>query len=243
MTTLVVGASGATGRLLVEQLLSNGESVKIIVRSKSNLPRVVERYRNLSIIYDHLTEFTEAELLEHTKGCHTVISCLGHHLSLKGIYGRPRFLVTDAVRKLCRAIKANQPQAPVKFILMNSAGNRNRDLPEPISLAQRCVLAIIRLLVPPHLDNERAAEFLRTEIGQHDPDIEWVIVRPDSLIDEIIVTDYEVFPSPTRSAIFNSGTTSRINVGHFMMDLVLDRDTWQRWKGKMPVIYNKPYST
>lgn len=243
MTTLVVGASGATGRLLVEQLLSNGECVKIIVRSKSNLPRVVEHYRNLSIIYDHLTEFTEAELLEHTKDCHTVISCLGHHLSLKGIYGRPRFLVTDAVRKLCRAIKANQPQAPVKFILMNSAGNRNRDLPEPISLAQRCVLAIIRLLVPPHLDNERAAEFLRTEIGQHDPDIEWVIVRPDSLIDEIIVTDYEVFPSPTRSAIFNAGTTSRINVGHFMMDLVLDRDTWQRWKGKMPVIYNKPYST
>lgn len=243
MTTLVVGASGATGRLLVEQLLSNGESVKIIVRSKSNLPRVVEHYRNLSIIYDHLTEFTEAELLEHTKDCHTVISCLGHHLSLKGIYGRPRSLVTDAVRKLCRAIKANQPQAPVKFILMNSAGNRNRDLPEPISLAQRCVLAIIRLLVPPHLDNERAAEFLRTEIGQHDPDIEWVIVRPDSLIDEIIVTDYEVFPSPTRSAIFNAGTTSRINVGHFMMDLVLDRDTWQRWKGKMPVIYNKPYST
>lgn len=243
MTTLVVGASGATGRLLVEQLLSNGECVKIIVRSKSNLPRVVEHYRNLSIIYDHLTEFTEAELLEHTKGCHTVISCLGHHLSLKGIYGRPRFLVTDAVRKLCRAIKANQPQVPVKFILMNSAGNRNRDLPEPISLAQRCVLAIIRLLVPPHLDNERAAEFLRTEIGQHDPDIEWVVVRPDSLIDEIIVTDYEVFPSPTRSAIFNAGTTSRINVGHFMMDLVLDRDTWQRWKGKMPVIYNKPYST
>lgn len=243
MTTLVVGASGATGRLLVEQLLSNGECVKIIVRSKSNLPRVVERYRNLSIIYDHLTEFTEAELLEHTKGCHTVISCLGHHLSLKGIYGRPRFLVTDAVRKLCRAIKANQPQAPVKFILMNSAGNRNRDLSEPISLAQRCVLTIIRLLVPPHLDNERAAEFLRTEIGQHDPHIEWVVVRPDSLIDEIIVTDYEVFPSPTRSAIFNAGTTSRINVGHFMMDLVLDRDTWQRWKGKMPVIYNKPYST
>ena len=33
MTTLVVGASGATGRLLVEQLLAQGEKVKIIVRS------------------------------------------------------------------------------------------------------------------------------------------------------------------------------------------------------------------
>lgn len=70
MTTLVVGASGATGRLLVEQLLNNGECVKIIVRSKSNLPSAIGHYRNLSIIYDHLTEFTEAELREHTKGCH-----------------------------------------------------------------------------------------------------------------------------------------------------------------------------
>ena len=33
MTTLVVGASGATGRLLVEQLLNRGEVVKIIVPS------------------------------------------------------------------------------------------------------------------------------------------------------------------------------------------------------------------
>jgi NAD(P)-dependent dehydrogenase (short-subunit alcohol dehydrogenase family) len=243
MTTLVVGASGATGRLLVEQLLNNGECVKIIVRSKSNLPQAIGYYRNLSIIYDHLTEFTEAELLEHTKGCHAVISCLGHNLSFKGIYGKPRFLVTDVVRNLCRAIKANQPQEPVKFVLMNTAGNRNRDLSEPISFAQRCVMAAIRLLVPPHLDNEHAAEYFRTEIGQNDPDIEWVIVRPDSLSDEIIVTEYEVFPSPTRSAIFNAGTTSRMNVGHFMMDLVLDRDVWQLWKGKMPVIYNKSYNT
>lgn len=34
MTTLVVGASGATSRLLVEQLLIRGESVKIIVRTE-----------------------------------------------------------------------------------------------------------------------------------------------------------------------------------------------------------------
>lgn len=33
MFVLVVGASGATGRLLVEQLLEQGETVKAIVRS------------------------------------------------------------------------------------------------------------------------------------------------------------------------------------------------------------------
>ncbi len=33
MTTLVVGASGATGRLLIEQLLNRSQNVKVIVRS------------------------------------------------------------------------------------------------------------------------------------------------------------------------------------------------------------------
>ncbi|TWU38822.1 hypothetical protein Q31b_39000 [Novipirellula aureliae] len=32
MTTLVIGATGATGRLVVEQLLDRGQSVKAILR-------------------------------------------------------------------------------------------------------------------------------------------------------------------------------------------------------------------
>ena len=46
-------------------------------------------------------------------------------------------------------------------------------------------------------------------------------------------------PSPTRCAIFNAGKTSRINVGHFMAALITDDNTWNLWKGQMPVIYNK----
>jgi hypothetical protein len=38
MTTLVLGASGATGRLLVEQLLKRGQKVRIIIRSPYKLP-------------------------------------------------------------------------------------------------------------------------------------------------------------------------------------------------------------
>ena len=60
-----------------------------------------------------------------------------------------------------------------------------------------------------------------------------------NLIDEDEVTEYEVYPSPTRSAIFDPGQTSRINVGHFMAELITDNDIWQRWKRQMPVIYNK----
>lgn len=120
---------------------------------------------------------------------------------------------------------------------MNTAGNR--DVGEPISLGQRYVLGLVRLLLPPHADNEKAADHLRTHIGQDSAVIEWAAVRPDTLVDEGEVTEYDVHPSPTRSAIFDAGKTSRINVAHFMADLISDDATWNRWKGRMPVIYNK----
>ena len=72
--------------------------------------------------------------------------------------------------------------------------------------------------------------------------MEWAAVRPDSLIDESEVTEYEVYASPIRSAISDAGSTSRINVGHFMADLITDDDTWYKWKGQMPVIYNEASS-
>lgn len=83
MTTLIVGATGATGCLLVEQLLKKGECVKVVVRNMV-------------------------------------------------------------------------------------------DLPDTIST--------LRLLIPPHKDNEDAADYLCTTTSQNARTIEWVIVRPDGLI-------------------------------------------------------------
>lgn len=242
MTTLVVGASGATGRLLVEQLLKRGQNVRVIVRSPGNLPGFLINHANVSVIHASVLDLSDAEMAGHVKGCRAVASCLGHNLNLKGIYGHPRRLVTDATDRLCQAIKANKSEEPTRFVLMNTAGNSNRDLHEPVSFAQRGIIGLIRLLLPPHVDNERAADYLRTRIGQNDEAIEWAAVRPDSLIDEAEVTEYVAFPSPTRSALFNPGSTSRINVAHFMARLITEDDVWNKWKGQMPVIYNKAHS-
>lgn len=160
-------------------------------------------------------------------------------MTFKGVYGHPRRLVADATRRLCDAIKANGREDKSKFVLMNTTGNRNGDLHEPISFAQHCVIGLLRLILPPHVDNEQAAEYLRTQIGQNDSQIEWVAVRPDGLIDEDEVTPYELHQSPTRSAIFDAGKVSRINVAHFMADLITEDDVWQKWTGQMPVIYSK----
>lgn len=239
LTTLVAGATGATGHLLVEQLLDRGNNVRVIVRSPDRLPERIRNHHNLTMIHASLLDLDDATLAQHVNGCDAVASCLGHNMTLKGLFGSPRKLVTDATRRLCNAIKANHPEERVKFVLMNTAGNRNRDLSEPISFAEKAAVGVIRLLVPPHSDNEQAAEYLRARVGKSDSVIEWAVVRPDNLINLKDVTEYDIHPSPITSAIFKPGRTSRINVAHFMADLITDADLWNQWQGQMPVIYNR----
>lgn len=238
MSTLVVGASGATGRMLVEQLLKQGEVVKVIVRSIESLPKQLREHDRISITEASLLDMSDDELLSQVNGCQAVVSCLGHNLTFKGMFGQPRQLVTHGLQRLCRAIEMTNPTNPVKYILMNTTGNQNKHDGEKISLAQSLVVGLIRHLLPPHADNEMAAAFLQSNFGQDNKAIQWAAVRPDGLIDEDAVTPYRTLPSPTRSAIFDAGKTSRINVANFMSELVLNDDVWQAWKSKMPVIYN-----
>jgi len=238
----VAGATGATGKQLVTQLLEREQQVIAVVRSKERIPANIRNHENLTLIQASVLDLSDTELAKLVAGCDAVTSCLGHNLTLKGMFGQPRRLVTDATRRLFQAIKANQPQTPVLFILMNTTGNRNRDLDEPQTFGEKVVMGLLRRVLPPQADNEAAADYLRTAIGQTDPVIEWVVVRPDSLINADQVTAYSLHPSPSRSPIFDPGKTSRINVGHFMAELIRDDSLWERWKGQMPVIYNQTAS-
>lgn len=241
MTVLVVGASGATGRLLVSQLLERGLNVKIIVRDSRATSEQFQQTDKLSILQGSILDIDDATLAEYVRGCDAVASCLGHNMTPKGIFGKSRFLVTDATKKLCAAIKANNPARAVKYVLMNTSGNKNKNLDEKQTLPEKCLLFLIRNLVPPQKDNEEAAEYLRRIIGSDDKIIEWTAVRPDSLIDEARVSEYEICASPTRSPLFNPGKTSRINAGHFMAELITNNDIWNKWKGAMPVVYNRQF--
>lgn len=239
MKVFLAGATGATGRLLATRLHTGGHQLNCVVRSAERMPEALTQCEQVQVMQAALLDLSDAELAEQVRDCDAVALCLGHNLTFKGIYGQPRRLVADATRRLCAAIRANRPQQPVKFVLMNTTGCRNRDLSEPISFAQQVVIGLLRLLLPPHVDNEQAAEFLRTQIGQDDGCIEWVVVRPDGLIDESEVGAYSLHPSPTRSAIFDAGKTSRINVADFMSKLIGEPTLWNQWKGQMPVIYNE----
>ena len=84
----------------------------------------------------------------------------------------------------------------------------------------------------------KAGDYLVKIISTNIKNLEWVAVRPDTLINKRIITSYDICDSPVRSPIFDAGKTSRINVAHFISELLCNDDVWQKWKFKTPVLYN-----
>jgi len=238
MSVLLLGASGATGKLLLKSLVSKNIKVKIILRKNSFLEEIFIDNECVEVVRANIYDLNKDEITLYLKDVQSVFSCLGHTLSIKGIYLDPKNLVSEITKRFSEVILEEKEKNIKKFILMNTAGNSNRDLNEKISFAQNCIMSVIRNLIPPHKDNENASDYLRKNIGQNNKYLQWCVVRPDALIDEIEKSKYELHPSPTRSAIFNSGTTSRINVADLMSTLHENSDVWNKWQGQMPVVYN-----
>ena len=237
MNVLVLGASGATGRLVVTQLLSRGISTRIVVRESSVVSEEILSHEQVEVVRGNITEFDVDMHARLVEGCDGVICCLGHTISFKGLFGRPHLLVTRALRNVCDAAIATATH-PIRVILMNTTANVHPNVHEKRSFAERFVLASLTLLLPPQRDNVKAAKYLAKVIGQGHRIIDWVAVRPDSLIDDGEVSGYEVYETVTRSPLFDPGKTSRINVSHFMAELMTSEELWARWRGRLPVLYN-----
>ncbi len=235
-TVLLVGGTGRTGGRVLQQLLERGVNVRAIVRSAERLPADVAGKPGLTVIEADLLTLSDADLLRHARGCDAVISCLGHTISLKGVLGAPHYLVAEAVERLCRAIRASRPEVPVKFILMSSVSvNRAGGLDTYRGAFDRFFMWMMRGLVPPARDNQRAADILQG-IGTGDPYLQWVAVRPDTLLEEE-TTEYSLHEGLV-STLFKPDSTNMGNVAHFMCELATNQATWGDWAGKLPVIIN-----
>ena len=225
-----------TGRPLVEQLLGKNYKVRIIVRSSHKLPADIVENPNTISIEASVLDLTDEEVTEHVKDCDAVVSCLGHVMNFKGIFGEPKKLCTDATRNLCNSLEKHSLPKPTKFILMNTVGVQNPDLEEKRNWVERGLLTLLHHTLPPHRDNETAAEYLHKIVGKENKSIEWCCVRPDSLINAE-VSPYDITESPT-TGIINGRPTTRSNVAHFMTDLIENEELWNTWKFRMPVIMN-----
>jgi len=199
-TTLVLGATGATGKWVVKQLLDQGHSVKVVVRSKERMMTVLKDINNgetldenkLTITEASLLDLSDSDLQDQVQGCAAVVSCLGHNMNFQGLWGQKgRRLVTDAVKRMTKAAAS----ADAKFILMGSDGVDNPNgQDDKRTTGVRVVLFLLRNLVPPVADNEAAAAYLHS-LGDNSG-VEWSVVRPTDLIDGPPTGKYELFDKP-----------------------------------------------
>ncbi len=232
---LLLGATGRTGSRVLTQLLERGVPVCTIVRSAERLPAGVAQDPRLTVVEAEVAAMPVVDLQSHIAGRDALISCLGHTVSLRGVFGPPRDLVGDAVRRVCRAIESLRPATPTRLILMSSVSvNRPARADTRRGVGERSFLWVLRAVVPPARDNQRAADVLALEVGTDAAFVEWVVVRPDTLVDGE-VSAYATHEGIVAS-LFRPATTRMANVAHFMAELVTDAAMWRRWRGKMPVV-------
>ena len=240
---LILGATGRTGGRVLTQLLERGVPLRAIVRSADRLPAGSASNPLLDLVEADLLALPPDVFAEHLTGCDTVISCLGHTISARGILGPPHDLVRQAVGLVREAVAAGQrvqttvgqPAAPVRLILMSSVSVHQPGRADARrSRSERAYMKAMRAFVPPARDNQRAADLLVHEVGPTDPHLQWVIVRPDTLT-EGDVAEYRVHEALV-SSLFKPDSTRMCEVAHFMCELATDDATWQRWRSRMPVI-------
>ena len=237
MDVLLLGGTGRTGGRVLQQLLARGARVRAVVRSAHPLPAGVADDLRLSVVEADLLSMSDEEVREQVDGCDVVVSCLGHVMSARGMFGPPRDLVTRSVERVYRATRDLRSAQPVRLILMSSVSvNRPGGLDTRRGPVERAIVWMLRGLVPPATDNQRAADFLHDVIEAADPYVQWVAVRPDSL-KEGDVTPYALHEGLV-SSLARPDETSMANVAHFMCELATDEAVWATWRGKLPVIVN-----
>lgn len=232
---LLLGATGRTGHCVLTQLLERRVRVHAIVRSADRLPVATLADPLLTVTTGELTAIPAGELRQHVSACNVMISCLGHPTNVRGVFGPPRDLVERAVIAVCDAAASLGPEKRIRLILMSSVSvNRPERADKRRGAVERAFVGLMRTLLPPAQDNQRAAAFLASQIGAGHPSVSWVVVRPDTLT-EGETSDFETHEGVVTS-LFRPATTRISNVARFMADLVTDAATWRRWRGRMPVI-------
>jgi len=131
------------------------------------------------------------------------------------VLGPPFDLVTRAARRLCRAVEAERPASPVRFVVMTSVSVNHPARVESVrGQGERLCLWLLRGAVPPYTP--------------------WVGVRPDSLLDGEVSTfsTHETLVS----SLFAPRTSRLANVARFLCDLATEPETFAAWQGKLPVV-------
>ncbi|EIG57679.1 NAD(P)-dependent oxidoreductase [Bradyrhizobium sp. WSM1253] len=197
---LLLGATGATGRLIVNQAVARGHDVTVLVRSAGKASDI----RGAKLIVGDARD--EAALREALKGRDAVVSALGTPVSPF----REVTLLSTATRALVSAMKAEQVSRLVCITGMgagDSAGHGG-------FVADNVIFPL--LLKKVYADKNRQEAIVR------DSGLDWILVRPSILNNKPGRGSVRAL---TDLSGFHGGSIAREDVATFVLDQVR-ADTW-----------------
>ena len=207
MKLAIFGATGRTGKPLVEQALAQGHEIRALARDPSKLEVSQEK-----LLVIHGDVLNAADVAETLAGCDAVLSVLGQ------TKGSPKDLQTVATRHIVAGMKTH---GVTRVISLTGAGVRDpNDRPKLVDRVFGLLLATVARSVIQ--DADAHAEVLRQS------GLEWTLVRGPRLTEGPRTGSYKVGYVGK-----DSGTqASRADVADFMLRQLED-DTWVR---KAPMV-------
>ena len=197
---LVLGATGATGRLIVSQAVARGYDVTVLVRSAEKASDIT----GAKLIVGDARD--ETVLREALKGRDAVVSALGTPASPF----REVTLLSTATRALVSAMKAEQVSRLVCITGMGAGDSAGRGG------------FLFDNLIFPLLLRKVYADKDRQEAVVRDSGLDWILVRPSVLNNK---PSRDTIRALTNLSGFHGGTISRDDVARFALDQVRD-DGW-----------------
>ena len=168
LSVAVLGATGKTGKSLVNQLLDREHKVKALVRTPEKLNDV--KNKNLNVIEANI--FSEDDLMEHLSDVDLVISTLGFSFRSKPVKG-----YSEIAKVL---VKSMNNLGKTRLILMHGVLTDPNSRDEPKGVTGFLVRKISVPMIKSLLDNmHEAEEYLRR--SEEARSIVWTTVLPVGL--------------------------------------------------------------
>lgn len=200
MRIAVFGATGGTGRQVVQQALAAGHQVAALARDPS---RIAGADPNLTVAAGSVLD--AAAVQQTLAGADAAVVSLGNTAN------NPDYVVSQGTQVILDAV--GQLGGPRRLVVVSSIGVG--DSKDQVSFAFKMLMSTV--LRKPMEDKERQEALVKAS------GLDWIIVRPGGLTDGPATGQYRAGVDPTITA----GQVARADVAAFVLQQVTD-DTYLR---------------
>lgn len=203
MKILIIGATGRTGRLIVEEAVKQGYDLNVLVRDKNRVP-----FNSKSIKVYQGTPARRTDLAAAMQGCDLIISALGIARASDAPWSKlitpPKFITESMKNMIAEADQQNLKH----FITVSAwgAGDTKKEIPFWLKW-----LINYTNLRPVYAEHESQEKLLAAS------DLRWTAVRPVALNDskkkKTLKVSFNNSPKPSLQI-------SRQSVAKFVVDIV-----------------------